>query len=163
MIKRNEEGFTYLAALFLVAILSASLAGTGVIWSMQQQREKERELLFIGNAFRNAIGTYYQKTPGTIKRYPNSLDDLLKDNRQLVTTRYLRKIYKDPFTGTEKWGLIRAPDGGIMGISSLSANEPIKKYFEQESADFIGTKKYSDWHFVYLPSTNSLINNNLKK
>ncbi|EJL90073.1 hypothetical protein PMI16_01880 [Herbaspirillum sp. CF444] len=149
---KNEDGFTYLALLFFVAIFSASIAGTGVLWSTAQQREKERELLFIGNAFRNAIGVYYQKTPGIIKRYPNSLNDLLKDNRQLVTSRYLRKIYKDPFTGEEKWGLIRAPDGGIMGIFSLSEKEPMKRVFEQEGGDFIGIRKYSDWHFVYLPS-----------
>jgi len=148
---KNEEGFTYLVLLFFVAIFSASIAGTGVIWSTAQQREKERELLFIGSVFRNAIGTYYQKTPGSIKRYPNSLNDLLKDNRQLVTSRYLRKIYKDPFTGEEKWGLIRAPDGGVMGIFSLSEKEPMKRFFEQENQDFVGTKKYSDWHFIYLP------------
>ena len=151
---RNQDGFTYLGVLFLVAILSAALAGTGVIWSTAQQREKEKELLFIGNTFRLAIGAYYQKTPGTIKRYPNNLGDLLKDNRQLVQTRYLRKIYDDPFTGQAKWGLIRASDGGIMGVFSLSEKEPIKRFFEQESADFIGTKKYSDWRFVYMPPVN---------
>lgn len=151
---RNQDGFTYLGVLFLVAILSAALAGTGVIWSTAQQREKEKELLFIGNAFRQAIGAYYQKTPGTIKRYPNNLGDLLKDNRQLVQTRYLRKIYDDPLTGQAKWGLVRAPDGGIMGVFSLSEKEPIKRFFEQESADFVGTKKYSDWRFVYMPPVN---------
>ena len=151
---RNQDGFTYLGVLFLVAILSAALAGTGVIWSTAQQREKEKELLFIGNSFRQAIGAYYQKTPGTIKRYPNNLGDLLKDNRQLVQTRYLRKIYDEPFTGQAKWGLVRAPDGGIMGVFSLSEKEPIKRFFEQESADFVGTKKYSDWRFVYMPPVN---------
>jgi len=43
---------------------------------------------------------------------------------------------------------------GIMGGFSLSEKEPIKRFFEQDGADFIGTKKYSDWCFVFIPPVN---------
>ncbi|MGZ5780982.1 MAG: type II secretion system protein, partial [Burkholderiaceae bacterium] len=101
---QRDAGFTYLAVLFLVAIFGILLAATGMIWSTAQKREKERDLLFVGHQFRKAIGEYYERTPGTVKRYPNSFNDLLKDNRQLSTVRYLRRIYKDPLTTQSEWG-----------------------------------------------------------
>jgi type II secretory pathway pseudopilin PulG len=154
---RHEQGFTYLAVLFLVAILSATLAATGTMWSTAQQREKESDLLFIGNQFRNAIGAYYEKTPGSIKRYPNSLKELLQDNRRLAMNRYLRKIYADPITGNADWGVVHSIEGGIIGVYSLSDKEPLKKSFDSENPDFDGADKYRDWRFVYVPD-NSIIN-----
>lgn len=147
---RATAGFTYLAVLFLSAILSLSLAASGMLWSISQRREKEQELLFIGAQFRNAIGHYYTRTPGTIKSYPQRLDDLLNDNRQLATTRYLRKIYRDPLTGSNDWSLILAADGGIMGIHSRSELQPLKRHTEDQT-DLANAHQYSDWHFVYLP------------
>jgi len=149
--QRWQGGFTYLALLFFVAIFSASLAAAAVLWSTMQQRQQEQELLFIGASVRQAIGLYYQKTPGTIKHYPNRLEDLLQDNRQATVNRYLRKIERDPFTGQVKWGLVRAPDGGIMGIYSESEKAPIKRHFGVEGVNFLGTKKYSEWRFIYEP------------
>ena len=95
---RRHDGFTYLALLFAVAAMGTLLAVTGMLWSSAQQRLKERELLFIGNAYRNAIATYYEKAPGTLKRYPQTLEDLLLDKRQLAVVRYLRRSYVDPMT-----------------------------------------------------------------
>src|SRR5687767_12759040 len=104
---KRSDGFTYMAVLFFVAIMGIVLSVTGVIWSTAQQREKERELLFVGNEFRKAIGAYYERTPGTVKKYPLSFNDLLKDNRQLATVRHLRRIYADPITAKSEWGIVR--------------------------------------------------------
>ncbi len=138
---------------FSVALFSQELlAATGVMWSQMQQREKERDLLFIGNEFRKAITTYYEQTPGTVKRYPNSLNDLLKDNRQLATVRHLRRIYRDPMTASFEWGIVRATDGGVMGIYSLSNKSTIKRSgFLQRDAAFEKQTRYVDWQFVYKP------------
>lgn len=154
MRSKKVAGFTYLGVLFFVAIMGVVLAGTAITWSTAQQREKERELLFAGNAFRNAIAAYYERTPGTVKRYPNSFNDLLKDNRQLATVRHLRRVYADPMTSRAEWGLVRAPDGGIMGIHSLSGGPPIKRsgFLLRDSA-FEDAERYADWKFVYIPST----------
>jgi type II secretory pathway pseudopilin PulG len=148
----RSGGFTYLGVLFLVALMGAGLAATGMLWSTAQQREKERDLLFIGKEVRRAIGNYYERTPGTVKRYPANMRDLLKDNRQLATVRHLRRIYTDPITLNAEWGMIRAPDGGVMGIHSRSEAEPIKRAgFRDADAEFAAAKKYSDWRFVYEP------------
>lgn len=155
---RRETGFTYLAVLFMVAIMGAMLAATGITWSIAQQREKERELLFIGHEFRKAVADYYEHTPGTVKRYPYSFNDLLKDNRQLATVRHLRRVYPDPMTSKPTWGIVRAPDGGIMGIYSLSNDAPIKRSgFHLSDNAFDAAKQYSDWRFVYEPTSSSAL------
>ena len=111
----RQLGVTYLAVLFLVATMGAIWAAIGNIWSTTSQREKEKELLLIGAQFRTAIGQYYEKSPGALKKYPETLEDLLKDNRQLGTQRYLRKVFIDPITKTSKWGFVMSPHGGDYG------------------------------------------------
>jgi len=151
-IKPKVRGFTYLAVLFSVAIMSAVLAATGVFWHQSRQREKEQELLFVGNQFRHAIASYYQRTPGTLKRYPQQLEDLLLDTRYLSLQRHLRKIYRDPMTGKTEWGLINAPEGGIMGVHSLSQEAPIKiGNFHSMDTALTGKTSYQEWHFDYTP------------
>lgn len=147
----RQGGFTYLGLLFAIALLGATLALTGVVWHTVQQREKERELLFIGQQFRQAIAAYYNRsTAGTVKQFPKTLEELLKDPRQLTPQRYLRRIYRDPMTGQMEWGLVKTRDDRIMGIYSLSESEPIKQgNFREAEKDFEGKTKYSDWHFVY--------------
>lgn len=148
----DEAGFTYVAALIAVAAIGAGLAATGALWSRASQREKERELLWIGEQFRQAIGLYYQRTPGAIKRYPERLEDLLEDRRYLTAQRYLRKIYREPVTGRPEWGLIAAPEGGIMGVHSPSDERPLKSgQFPPRYSSFSGARTYSAWRFVYEP------------
>lgn len=152
MRRNTQNGFTYLALLFAVALAGIALAATGTIWSTERQRERELELLFVGKQFRQAIQFYYENSPGRVKQYPRSLDDLLLDNRYLGVERRLRQIYVDPVTGEKEWGLDAAPEGGIMGVHSLSNEAPIKTTgFAVRDADFEGKEKYSDWRFVYRP------------
>lgn len=147
---RSAKGFTYLAVLIFVALMGMGLATICVVWSTTVQRERERELLRIGKEIRTAIGQYYLKTPGVIKRYPARLQDLLMDERQLAITRYLRKIENDPFTGKPDWGLIPAPDGGVMGVFSRSNLEPTKRFDrDNRMIDFGRSRKYSEWRFYF--------------
>lgn len=153
-IGHSESGFTYLALLFYVATMGALMAITGLIWSTAQQRERERELLYIGDQFRIAICHYYLATPGSIKRYPATLDDLLWDKRQSTTERYLRRIYADPMTGSTEWGIVHTPDGGIGGVYSLSESTPIKtRGFSLHDVDFAHATHYSKWRFTALDTT----------
>lgn len=148
----RQGGFTYLGLLFAIAIMGATLALTGVVWHTVQQREKERELLFVGQQFRQAIALYYNRSAGTVKQFPKSLDELLKDQRQLTTQRYLRRIYRDPITGQAEWGLVKTRDDRIMGIYSLSEDTTIKQgNFREAEKEFEGKTRYSDWRFVYTP------------
>lgn len=146
---RHESGFTYLVLLAIVAIMGIMLAAVGEVWHMTLKREKEQELLFVGDQFRRAFSSYSLRTPGNARRYPLSLEELLKDPRYPGVQRYLRKIYTDPITGSAKWGLIKGPNGEIFGVHSLSADEPVKKSgFRLVDAKFEGREKYSDWVFM---------------
>lgn len=145
-------GFSYIGLLLLIAIMNITLAMTASLWSFDLQREKERELLFAGNQFRQAIGLYYEQSPGTVKRYPRQLDALIRDDRYLTVQRYLRQIYRDPMTGETDWQLVPAPDGGIMGVYSNSDKSAIKTgNFSHVDRMFAGKTKYAEWMFVYLP------------
>lgn len=149
-------GFTYLGLLAVVAIMGVLLVTAGEVWHMAQRREKEQELLFIGNQFRQAIDGYYEHTPGQGQRYPARLEDLLKDPRHPSTQRYLRRVYRDPVSGSEKWGLVKGPDGEIYGVHSLSEEEPIKKgNFSLADRNFEGRTKYADWVFMHTPGQQS--------
>jgi type II secretory pathway pseudopilin PulG len=152
MVKPRERGFTYLTALFVVAILAGGLALTGTVWEQAAAREREAELLFIGHQYRRAIGLYYDSTPGAVKRYPQALEDLLKDPRQPATQRYLRRLYPDPLGGKE-WGVVKGSDGGVAGVYSLSEATPIKVAgFKVRDAAFEGAQKYADWKFMHTPA-----------
>jgi type II secretory pathway pseudopilin PulG len=143
-----QKGFTYLSLLIMVAVMGGGLAAFGELASHAAQREKEVELLFRGDQFRQAIGAYYRKE----QRYPQVLEDLLEDRRYPMPVRHLRRIYPDPLSGGTAWGLVTAPSGGIMGVHSLSEAAPIKSgNFASKDVAFEGAARYSDWQFVYLP------------
>lgn len=146
----RQRGFTYLGLLFLVAIMASGLALMGELWHTTMQREREAELQHIGNAYRRAIMLYYESSPGGARRYPRELEHLLKDERYPATRRYLRKVYPDPITGSNEWGILRAPDGGIMGVFSLAKGTPLKSAnFSLPDRGVTGASSYSDWKFVY--------------
>lgn len=148
-----QRGFTYLAVLFMVALMGLALTGIGTVWHTAAQREKERELLYVGKQFRRAVESYYESSPGALKKYPPSLDELLKDSRFPGIRRHLRRIYRDPVGGGSEWGIVKAPEGGIMGVHSLSTDTPLKKAgFREADKGLAGQQRYADWHFVYRPS-----------
>lgn len=119
---------------------------------MAMKREKERELLFVGDQFRRALDQYSLHSPAGSRRFPMSLEDLLKDPRTPNTQRYLRKIYSDPITGSLEWGLVKGPNDEIYGIYSLSEEEPVKKHnFSSSDAGFEGKMKYAEWVFMSKP------------
>ena len=145
-------GFTYVALLIAVAVIGVGLAAIGPVSHTFQLREKEGQLLFVGDEFRRAIGMYYERSPGGLKQYPKKLEDLLRDERYPNVQRYLRKIYADPVTGKKDWGLVEVPGIGIMGVYSLSELPPVKTAnFPALYQSFQNARTYSDWKFVYVP------------
>ena len=148
--RRRIGGFTYLMALCVIAIAGAGLALLSEVWQTAGLQEQEAELLYAGNQYRRAIELYYLSGPG---QYPRTLEDLLKDPRSPTVRRHLRQLYPDPVTGTSEWMLVRAPDGGIMGVHSRSERQPLKlANFRLRDRAFDGAEKYIDWKFVYLPT-----------
>ncbi|MDO8294097.1 MAG: type II secretion system protein [Gallionella sp.] len=142
----GQRGFGYLLVLFALAALGLLLAGAGQVWQTTAQREKEVELLFIGNQFRQAIASYYEHSPDAAKQYPARLDDLLEDKRFPMPRRHLRKHYRDPMTGSMDWGLIKA-GGRIVGVHSRSGDKPLRQSFDGRDASFSGAARYDQWVF----------------
>jgi len=148
----RERGFTLAGALILIAVLGAGMAAYGEIASHAAQREKEQELIFVGNQFRQAIRSYYEQTPGADKRFPQQLDELLLDKRHPMPVRHLRRLYADPMTGKPEWGIVTAPQGGIMGVYSLSEAAPVKTgRFAVRDSLLEGAGRYSQWQFNHAP------------
>src|SRR5262245_5068304 len=145
---RTSLGFTYLGILIVVAVMGAGMAAYGTIASHAAQREKEAELLFRGDQYRQAIASYYRKE----QRYPMALTDLLEDKRYPMPVRHLRRLYVDPITGSADWGVVDAPGGGVMGVFSRSEAEPVKNgNFSLRNQEFAKAKQYVDWKFVHSP------------
>jgi type II secretory pathway pseudopilin PulG len=146
---RYAAGFTYLTILFVVAIMGLGLALAGEVWHTAAVREREAMLLDVGEQYRKAIERYYLAGP---RQYPRALEQLLRDPRKPGIERYLRRLYPDPVTNSDDWGIVKAPDGGIMGVYSRAEDAPRKEaQFRPAQAAFEGAKKYSDWKFVFVP------------
>lgn len=144
----RQGGSAYLVVLMLVLAVATGLAAVAQPWHTKKLREQEAELLFIGKQFQQALASYYRS--GTAPAYPKTMDALLKDDRVSFTRRHLRRVYTDPMTGEQEWGIVKSPDGGIMGVYSLSEGVPIKQDgFAAELGDLAGKSSYQDWKFVF--------------
>lgn len=147
--RAGQGGITYLGLLFAVAIAGVGLAGTGSLWFLESRREKEKELLFIGEEYRRAIGSYYTRGPEGAKVYPQSLEDLLQDKRFPHSVRHLRRLYRDPMTNGTDWELIR-DQGRIIGVASRSTEKPVKVAgFGPGQAEFESARSLADWRFIH--------------
>lgn len=145
----HQGGLTYLIFLFLIAALGAGSAAIGVVWQHLAQRDREAELLSVGNEYRRAIERFWLSEAETTKRrLPINLDELIEDKRAIPPRRHLRRHYIDPITGNGEWGVVRQ-NNGIVGIHSLSEAQPIKSgAFLARDSLFADKKRYSDWIFV---------------
>jgi type II secretory pathway pseudopilin PulG len=144
----KEAGFTLLAVMAALFVLALATQQVASVLSQQAQRDREAQLLRVGQAYADAIKSYYESAPGTVRQWPKTVEELLEDRRFVGVRRHLRHAYVDPITQTGKWGIVSAPDGGIAGIYSLGQGTPQRRTTEDGSA--LGPN-YSDWKFVYQP------------
>ncbi|UCO97544.1 type II secretion system protein [Metapseudomonas lalkuanensis] len=146
--RTGEQGFTYLGVLLLVMLMGMALAGAGQLWSTASQRARERDLLWVGSQYAQALRSYYRASNG-VSQYPAALEDLLEDNRFPQAMRHLRRLYPDPVTGSLDWGLIHSFDGRIAGVYSQSRQRPLKQaHFPAQWVEFEGMGSYAEWRFV---------------
>lgn len=149
----HQRGFTLLAV--IAAMLLLALASNGVMTYVSQQalREREAELLRVGQLYAQAIGAYYESSPGSVKRWPRALEDLVEDQRFVGIKRHLRQVYADPMTRSANWGLVITADGGVAGVYSRSDAAPIRSGAMQLGALALpAARRYTDWQFVYQPA-----------
>lgn len=149
--RHSARGIAYLGVLLLTGALALGATQAARIWKTVQLRDREAQLLFVGDQIRQAIAHYYNSAEGS--RFPPSLDALVEDRRGPQPLRHLRRVYPDPLTHSREWGLIEAPEGGVMGVYSKAEGRPLKQQgFPDDYAGFDGKDAYADWAFVYLPS-----------
>lgn len=150
----NNKGFALLAVLTMVIVMGITLGAAGLSWRIIMKREREKELLFRGTQIRDAITRWYSLKSVEQAAMPlRDLKDLLKDPRTPKTVRYLRRLYTDPMTNKD-WELIVDPSKGIQGVASTSQEAPLKTAgFPEELQHFADKGSYSEWRFVYTPST----------
>ena len=142
----RQRGFTYLGLMFLVVVVTLALSGVATVWHTIAQREREAELLFVGEQISRAIENYYRQSPGRAQ-LPRSLQDLLLDDRFPFVRRHLRRIYRDPMTGSTEWGLVMLGDR-VAGVYSLSKDKPIK-FVALDRRGFTEAESYEEWKFVH--------------
>lgn len=152
--RAGEGGFTYVATLAALAIFGIGLAALGQSWSALARRDKEDELLRVGGAYAQAIRSYYLRSPGARRQFPRQLEDLLEDKRFAGTERHLRRLYRDPVTRGQAWGLVLAADGGIMGVYSLSEAPALRRQpLRLRYGTVVAGQRYVDWKFTYTPES----------
>jgi len=128
------------------------------VWQTQVQRENERELIFRGKQYVEAVRLYQMKYPGS---FPQSFEELVEE-------RCIRRLYKDPMTKDGKWNVVLqtgetgeiqeetapqkvlvAPQGVlasidipvILGVVSASTRKSVLVYQKQTT--------YDKWLFYY--------------
>lgn len=143
------RGYALPFALLAIALAAAGAASVASTWADDLGRDKEAELLRVGNLYARAIAAYRRNSPGSEKRYPPDLESLLEDRRLVTMTRYLRDLYADPVTGGRDWGLVRGPDGGIRGVYSRSSRVPWRRAaVTLEDCSLPPAQRYEDWKFM---------------
>lgn len=145
----RQRGFTLVAVLLLLALAGLGLAAVGPLWSRDMQREREQELLRIGRLYAQALADYRDRSPGSVKQYPASLEALALDTRFIGVTRHLRRLYPDPLAPDRPWGLVRDDSGAITGIYSQSDAAPLHQApIDLGVVELAPAQRYADWKFA---------------
>ncbi|MEP7355467.1 MAG: hypothetical protein ABI824_19735, partial [Acidobacteriota bacterium] len=112
--QQDQSGFV----LLLVFLMAASIAMMLYIqlprYAFESEREKEQLLIDRGEQYIRAITLFRQATGG----YPATIAALEDTNNK----RYLRRKYKDPYTGKDEWRLVHS--NGTQLTDSLVEKPP---------------------------------------
>jgi len=145
----RSGGFALLAA--LLAVVAVSMAAAVAISHARTEirREKEAQLLWVGNQYRQAIRSYQTVVPPNGKaQYPQKLEDLLDDRRFPQPVRHLRRFYVDPFSGKADWVPVMEGDR-IVGVHSASNLQPIRSTnLGLGNSTLTAVRAYADWQFL---------------
>lgn len=147
----HQRGAVLLTVLVMVVLLglAGGLAGQALRDYIQQEREAE--LLWRGQQYRQAIASYFSVKGGAQQMFPSKLEDLLRDPRFPGIVRHLRQLYNDPMTGVS-WELVRDPAERIVGVRSTSALAPFRQAgFPEGLENLEGKGSYREWEFVFVP------------
>lgn len=105
--RRGEAGFTLVMLVVILAVMAVMMGVAVQSVAFQKQREDEAELIFRGQQYVEAIRIFKTR----FGRFPVSMKEMWE-----AKPRVLRQRWKDPITGTDKWGLVfLGQDGQQVG------------------------------------------------
>ena len=96
---KGNRGYTLVALIVGLTVMAILIAAVLPLASAESQRDKEAELIFRGFQYAEGIRIFRHR----YGRYPNTLKEMFE-----MRPRTLRKLWKDPLTNSDKWGLITA-------------------------------------------------------
>ena len=72
---RRDAGLVLFAVLLLLVLASLGALVGAEMWATAVKREREAQLLFVGEQYRRAIESYWRASPAEARALPSSLDD----------------------------------------------------------------------------------------
>jgi type II secretory pathway pseudopilin PulG len=102
---RQTRGYTMVALLVGITVLTVMIAALLPLASAESQRDKEEELIFRGMQYAEGIRLFRRR----YGRYPNTLKEMYD-----LRPRTIRKLWKDPITDSDDWGLVSASAGAPL-------------------------------------------------
>lgn len=116
----NESGYVLLGLMLAVALMLIAMSVAAPRIAQQIKRQKEEELVHRGEQYAMAVKRYVHKSGG---QFPATVEQLEDTNH----VRFLRKRYKDPFTGEADWKMvhygeaqIKIPATGGLGLNTTN-------------------------------------------
>jgi general secretion pathway protein G len=155
----RSRGFTLIEMLVTLAVLAILASAVIPLGEMALKREKEIELKRDLRLLREAIDAYKKRADEKkfdfdeeTMGYPPDLETLVKgvevktqeqgksETKKVV--KFLRRIPRDPMTGTTDWGLRSYQD---KPDSTTWGEENVYDVYTKSQAKAIDGTKYSDW------------------
>jgi general secretion pathway protein G len=146
----GERGLTLVELMVTVALLSILASAAVPIARFKVKRDKERELRRDLWEMRDAIDRYKDaadkgaiQTKVDSQNYPPDLETLVKGvDIQTKKVKFLRRIPKDPMTGSTEWGLRCMKDD--PDSDSYCGDSIFDVYTKSQGTALDGTK-YNTW------------------
>jgi len=150
---RPQGGLVLIALLLMLMLVGIGALSAAEIWSTARKREREVELLWVGDQYRHAIESYWRITPGPRKVLPSSITQLLNDDRFPNPVHHLRRAYRDPMAEDVDFEPV-VVNNALVGVRSTSKAAPMKHaHFPKRYAQFANAEDYSQWQFIFVPPT----------
>lgn len=111
--REDEAGYMLLGLLLVATLMMIAAAAAAPSLALRLKRDREEELIHRGVQYSRAIRRFAKSTG----RFPVTLEQL----RGTGGVRYIRKLYKDPITGSD-FQLLH--QGDITPPANVSGNDP---------------------------------------
>jgi general secretion pathway protein G len=152
-IGNRQRGLTLVELIFTVTIVSILSMAALPLARVSIKRQKEVDLRRALREMREAIDRYKDASDrGFVEvtfgadGYPPDLETLVKGVTQLNAVdkklRFLRRIPKDPMTGSTEWGLRASQDNPD---STSYGGQNVYDVYSKSSVTALDGSKYSDW------------------